>query len=296
MKKLLSLMLVVVVAGLFAGCGDDGDKDCTPSCTDAACGDSDGCGGQCSGTCPDGETCNASFECEAEGDCCPGQTLHITVTGASVDLATQQGAQADLAALAPLTALSGDIATHEAEASSDATGAFMFDCFDVSGVSLGLILLADDPGFDGAAGSYYPTVSGIAGYTDNNDKVCEEGATAMMINNQLLGGLQAALADLDVDNVGMIIGNVLDAERNPIAGATVARSDGNALTVIYPNADFTDLSGTSTSATGIYMVIDQLSLTALIGVADGYSWDPTTFKAATIAGAIYYVPLVADAQ
>ena len=36
---------------------------CTPDCNGKACGD-DGCGGQC-GTCPDGETCNASGQCKA---------------------------------------------------------------------------------------------------------------------------------------------------------------------------------------------------------------------------------------
>ena len=289
MKKLMSLMLVILVAGLFAACGDDNKE---PNC-DGKGGIGQACDADCpctTGTCTDGT-------CVDEGDCCPGQALHVTVDGMAVDLATQTGVQADVAALAPLTALSGDIATHEAETSAGADGVFSFSCFDAAGISLGLILLADDAGYDGAGGNFFPTVSGIASWPDNNAKVCEEGAKAMVVNATLLGGLEAALgpAGMDAVGVGFIIGSVVDANRAPLAGATVARSDGNALTVYYPNADFSDFQA-ETAAGGVYIVIDQLSLTALIGVLDGYVWEPTTFKAATIPGAAYFVPLVADAQ
>ena len=179
---------------------------------------------------------------------------------------------------------------------ADANGVFSFACFDVATVSLGLILLADDAGFDGAAGSYFPTISGIAGYSNNDDKVCEEGAKAMAINNQLQAGLDQ-IPGLDKTTVGYIIGAVVDANRAPLAGATVARGDGVALTaVLYPNANFSDLTGTETSATGIYIIPTQLTLAPLIGVKTGYTWDLTTFKAATVPGAAYFVPLVANPQ
>jgi hypothetical protein len=199
-----------------------------------------------------------------------------------------------VAALAPLTALSGDIATHVAETSADANGVFSFSCFDVANVSLGLILLADDAGYDGAAGNYFPTISGIAGYTTNDDKVCETGAKAMAINNQVQAGLDQ-IPGLDKTTVGYIIGSVVDANRAPLAGATVTKGDGTALdAVLYPSADFSSMAGTETSATGIYIIPTQLSLTSLIGVKDGYTWNNTTFKAATVPGAAYFVPLVAN--
>lgn len=316
MKKLLSMTLVILVAVALAACGSSEDK-----CKDMPGTDGSACNAECAcntgldctaGTCQapctlgeegcgcDNGTCTGALECCSDDMCmatccCPGQALHITVDGMAVDLALQSGvANAAVAALAPLTALSGDIATHVAETSADANGVFSFACFDVSTVSLGLVLLADDAGFDGAAGSYFPTISGIAGYSDNTDKVCEEGAKAMAINNTLQAGLDQ-IPGLDKTAVGYIIGAVVDASRAPLAGATVTKDDGTALdAVLYPNADFSDLTGTETSATGLYIIPTELTLTALIGNKAGYTWDMGTFKAATVPGAAYFVPLVAN--
>ncbi len=316
MKKFFSACLVLSMAMAFTACGGGDDNntdnkgklgqacledgtctegqcvanvctDCTPGAKDCVCGANDACDGEL--------TCQSGICKEEASDCCPGQDLFITVDGAAVDLATQQGVKVDLAALAPLTALSGDIDTHVAEASAADTGVFHFDCFDVSTVSLGLVLLADDPGFDGEAGSFFPTITGIAGYTDDPaDKVCEEGATAMVINNQMQAGLDQ-ITGLDKNAVGYIIGIVMDASHAPIEGATVVKGSGDPLdTVLYPNADFTAFDGAATSANGVYLIPTQLSLTPLMGVKDGYTWKNDLFKAATVPGAAYFVPLIAN--
>ncbi len=66
----LALGLLLVLG--LAGCGDDGNNTCTPSCAGAACGDVDGCGGMCDGTCPDDQTCSGAFVCV--DDCTPDCT------------------------------------------------------------------------------------------------------------------------------------------------------------------------------------------------------------------------------
>jgi len=54
--------------------GGGSDAGCMPKCDAAACGDADGCGGKCSGTCPEGKTCSAAYVCDA------GQTFTATLT------------------------------------------------------------------------------------------------------------------------------------------------------------------------------------------------------------------------
>jgi len=81
-KTLLVTLLIAAFALIFAGCNaedilndvgvkkDAGPKDtgtCTPNCDGKACGDPDGCGGQCVGSCPDGQTCNTTtYTCESK--------------------------------------------------------------------------------------------------------------------------------------------------------------------------------------------------------------------------------------
>ncbi len=284
MKKFLSLLLVIGVAGFFAACGGDGNGD--------DCEGKGGLGQPCDEDCPCTEGTCVDGVCVQTGDCCPDQADHIWVRGMALDLSAQAGVEADLAVLAPTQALLGFIDQHEAETSSDPNGNFEFGCFDVADVEMGLIVLVDDADYDGAGGDFFPTITGIAGWSEPADKVCVEGATAMVINNTLQAGLDQ-IPGMDKENNGYVIGSVLDANRDPIEGATVERADGQALTVIYPAADFSSFDGQATSASGIYIVTD-LSLTTLIGVKDGFTWDPELYKAATVPGAAYFVPLVAD--
>ena len=76
---LTRLALAAVVALAAAACGgdardpSDGQPDagtCTPSCGGATCGQGDGCGGKCVGTCGGGGVCNeTTFTCEVENTC-----------------------------------------------------------------------------------------------------------------------------------------------------------------------------------------------------------------------------------
>ncbi|MGB9600046.1 MAG: hypothetical protein ACPL7I_05800 [Myxococcota bacterium] len=88
-KTLLVTLLLATLAFVFVGCSaedattdaglkkDAGPKDtgpCTPSCDGKACGDDDGCGGKCVGSCPDGQTCNPNtFVCEGCTPNCNGK-------------------------------------------------------------------------------------------------------------------------------------------------------------------------------------------------------------------------------
>ena len=287
--KAITLHLVVAVC--TAGCGVFVDGPWDENGTDG-CAGKGGIGQPCDVECPCNEGTCVDGVCEQTGDCCPDQAVHIWVRGMALDLSAQAGVAADLAVLASTQALTGFIDQHEAETTSGADGSFEFGCFDVADVAVGLIVLVDDAGYDGAAGDFFPTITGIAGWSEPEDKVCVEAATAMVINNTLQAGLDQ-IPGLDKENSGYVIGTVLDAERNPIEGATVERSDGEDLTVIYPAADFSNFDGQVTSASGIYIITD-LSFSALIGVKGGFTWDPELYKAATIPGAAYYVPLVAN--
>jgi hypothetical protein len=106
-KKLLVTLLIAAFALLFAGCNaeevlsdvgvkkDAGPKDtgtCTPNCDGKACGDPDDCGGQCVGSCPDGQTCNPNtYTCENTSTCtegskqCSGTKVQTCTNGAWVD-------------------------------------------------------------------------------------------------------------------------------------------------------------------------------------------------------------------
>jgi len=65
---------------------------CTPNCNGKACGDSDGCGGKCVGSCPNGQTCNPNtYTCENPSTCtegskqCSGTKVQTCTNGAWVD-------------------------------------------------------------------------------------------------------------------------------------------------------------------------------------------------------------------
>ena len=106
-KTLLVTLLIAAFALIFAGCNaedilsdvgvkkDAGTKDtgpCTPSCDGKACGDDDGCGTQCVGSCPEGKTCNPNtYTCENTSTCtegskqCSGTKVQTCTNGAWVN-------------------------------------------------------------------------------------------------------------------------------------------------------------------------------------------------------------------
>ena len=155
------------------------------------------------------------------------------------------------------------------------------------------MLLVDDPGFDSDAGVYFPTLTGVAGWASNEDKDCIEDVNLYVVNNMFQSSLDQ-IAGLDKLGVGYVIGVVTDADKNPLAGATVEAPSHPGAVVVYPSADFSDLTGSQTSATGVFVLPEQTSLRSIIGVKDGYTWDPQAFKVATIPGVAHFLLLVAD--
>lgn len=92
----LRLSLAAVFCLSLAACGSTDDNNtrdagsntpdagnvCQPSCAGAVCGDDDGCGGTCAGTCDAGETCNTSTKiCQNSSNDCsvPAEFDNVTL-------------------------------------------------------------------------------------------------------------------------------------------------------------------------------------------------------------------------
>lgn len=93
MKNLLGVVVMAVLVFFALGCGSDakpGNGACAPACDGKNCGDSDGCGGKCAGTCPADMECNAqTFVCAARTCTAPksyGSLATITGTAATDDV------------------------------------------------------------------------------------------------------------------------------------------------------------------------------------------------------------------
>ncbi|MDX9722974.1 MAG: carboxypeptidase-like regulatory domain-containing protein [Myxococcota bacterium] len=231
--KYLSLWILIPFAALsLTACDDDPDDPKPADTSETADGtDQTGC-------CP-----NA-----------PANEYHISITGMAIDLSTNQGVAVALAPISPMDALTAPTPTHITEVDAGADGSFSIDCFDVSGVALGMVVLADDAGFDGAAGTYFPTSTGVKAWASDAEKVCVEGATVFAVPNTMVAGLDQ-LPDLDSVNDGFAMGLVLDASNQPVAGATLKLADGSPLSkVYYPKADFSAFDGTSTDVTGLFVL------------------------------------------
>ena len=283
MKKKMSIVLAIALSLSLAvvaiNCGGD---DCTAGTLNCECAD---------GACDGDLVCNASNVCEAAaGGCCNGAEGMIDVSGTVTDLYTQGPAAVAVTALSGLHVMTGT-ATPLGGTTSAADGSFTIDCFDVSGASMGLVLLT------GAAGTdFFPTLTGVAGYSDDPaDKVCIEATPPVWAMPNAFVTQLDLHPQIDSAANGIVIGFIVSATGAPIEGATVTLGDGNPVdgTVIYPSADFTTFDGTATSATGIYMIPD-LGLVTLTAVADGHTFATDLYKAATVAGYIYMVSMQAE--
>ena len=213
-----------------------------------ACDDSD-----------DNTTDTTSDSTDLASSCCPNApegAIHISANGQVINLATQQGAQVDLTPIEPQAALAPGDPTHLGDTSTDAQGAFNIDCLDVTNIALGLVVLTDDPGFDGGQGDFFPTGTGIKAWKTNEEKTCVEGAMAIALPNTMVAALDQ-LPNIDSINEGFVMGMVVDDAQAPVEGATITAGDGSDLSAgaYYPNADFSDLtSGTATSPNGLFLL------------------------------------------
>jgi len=295
MKKglylVLSLLVVFSLGAAFLNCGDDDNGDCLDQCEEGA-----ECCTACKKPCTDqGLRCDeVNKVC---GDCCgdaPDGEYHIWVSGMTIDMTTQQPVAAAVAAISPMDALTSDDPTKLAENETDATGVYKTDCFDVTEVALGVVMMTDDIGWDGAGGTYFPTGSGAKGWDTNAEKFCAEEAKSWLVPNTLVAGLDAA-TNVDSAGYGFVMGFVIDGTTGgQVEGAVIKKGDGSDLVeVIYPNATFTDFSGTATSATGIFI----LPHTNFAGGITEVNAEKTgmTFgaeKAAPKAGFCYFVYII----
>jgi len=229
--KNLSWLLALVALSLFAvACGEDEEEK---------------------------DTIDEVAETDQTTGCCPNapaSEFHISITGQALDLTTNQGVAVALAPIAPMDAIASPTPTHISESASGADGLFSIDCFDVSSVALGMVVLADDAGFDGTGGTYFPTSTGVKAWETDEEKVCVEGAAVFAVPNTMVAGLDQ-LPDLDSATEGFAMGLVLDANKQPVAGATLQKADGTALAkVYYPNPDLTDFAGGGGGDAGLFIM------------------------------------------
>lgn len=230
--------------------------DCIPDCIGKCCG-SDGCNGTCPGNCPNGYTCNQNTCMCDHNACCPGAPqggYHIDVAGTIVDITTSQGVRVAVAPISPMDALTNPDPVHLEDQLSETDGTFQTDCFDVTEVALGCIMLVDDLGFDGIGGNYFPTGTGVKSWERNAEKVCVEDSKAFAVPAALVTDLNI-FTDVST-SLGFVMGTVVDNIGNPVVGAVITKGDGTDLEqVYYPSADFGDLtSRTSTSPNGAYVL------------------------------------------
>ena len=239
----------------------------------------------------DGETME-----EADGTECPPDDpdhIYIDVMGQVNPLGTADVGGMYLAAVVPLSALTGT-PNKLGETTTDADGTFAFRCVDVKNSALGLIVLADDNPEDGAAGDFFPTFTGVAGWTTDVEKVDLPNAMVFGLPNTLTAGL-AALTGVDAAGDGLVMGNVLDGTTYArLAGATVDSVPAGSVTVAYPNADFTGLETSGmTSANGMWLLTEPLTgLTNITATLTGYTFD--THPAATPAGYCFFLPFLSN--
>ena len=288
MKKNLSIVLAIVLSMSLAvvaiNCGGDDDPECTAGTLNCEC--------TADGACDGDLVCNASNVCEAAaGGCCDDVEGMIDVSGTVTDL-TQAPVAVAVTALSAFHVMTGT-ATPLGTTTSAADGSFTIDCFDVSGATLGLVLLTGATGSD-----FFPTLTGVAAYGDDPaDKVCIPATSTppvWALPTTFMTSLNAHPLINTAD--GIVIGFIVSNTGAPIEGATVMNGDGNPVdgNVIYPNADFSDFTGTSTSATGIYMIPAPLALVTLTAEATGHTFATDLYKAAAVAGHAYMVSMQAE--
>jgi hypothetical protein len=272
----LSLLVVFSLGTVLLHCGDDDPKcesgqECcqdVPECPEGqVCNfDTNTCDPIC-GTdecCEDLPDCPAGTRCDFAngtcGDCCadaPAGEYHIWVSGMTIDMTTQQPAAAAVAAISPMDALTNPDPTKLSDQVTGADGLYKTDCINVTEVAIGLVMMTDDIGWDGAAGTYFPTGSGAKGWDNNSEKYCAPDTKTWLVPSALVAGLDAATS-VDSAGFGFVMGLVVDVSTGsavPVDGAVLKKGDGTDLVeVIYPNATLTAFDGTATSANGMFIL------------------------------------------
>lgn len=281
----LSLVMVFSLGAVFLHCGDD----------DGGCKEGEDCCAKDT-TCPTGEECNLTNN-TCEPICCPDAPAgeyHISIAGKAMHLHDRSDAGSIMVApISPMDALTNPNPTPLDTQVTAANGIFQTECFDVTQVGLGIIMLADDNPIDGPAGTYYPISTGVIGWDTNEEKVCVNDAAVMaLVNDPIVNGI-GMLPDIDPATEGFAMGIVVDAAGDPVPGATVTLANGDPLTkVYYPSADFTDLTtGTETSAVGLFILpaSNFTTITDITAQKTGMTFE--VMKAAAPDGLCYFTPI-----
>jgi hypothetical protein len=179
----------------------------------------------CGAACAQGLACHNGACVEP---CCPGSPAgdyFIEVEGTVVDVPTSLGIMVALAPISPMDALTNPNPTHLDELVSAADGAFQTGCFDVTVVPLGCVMLADDVGFDGTTGTYFPTGTVVKYWDRNSEKWCVDAASVFAVTNVTVADLDQ-LPDMHSDTEGFVMGGVMDQNGDPVGGAVVKNGDG----------------------------------------------------------------------
>jgi hypothetical protein len=218
----------------------------------------------------------------------PPDHIYIDVNGAVTSLdGTTEVAGSWTAGISPLDALTNPTPTPIATSAVGTDGVFSMECIDVGPVTIGLVILHDDDP-SGSDDNFYPTGTGVKAWADATEKVDVTGAAVFGIS-QTLAAVIETMASVDIDTNGLAMGIIADGTTGtPIEGATIVRSGGTAINVIYPNAAF-DGVGASTASTGVFIVTDTLStmVNDLSAEATGYTFG--NHSAATKGGFIYFL-------
>jgi hypothetical protein len=208
-----------------------------------------------------------------------------------------------VAVVGALDALLSDNPTHvgDWEATTGADGSYRTECLDLEGVTTGAMILSDDDGFDGNAGDWYPTYSGVMSIETHDDRICAPDAPdAWAIPNALVTQLAALPTMCNeetpvqcIDELGFAIVFITDASLQPVEGATLTKTDDSEVQgTTYPNADFTAFDGTATSSNGIVLLRGPLGLTPVVAHKAGMTW--TAGPIGAVEGFCFTRPLVAD--
>jgi hypothetical protein len=231
---------------------------------------------------------------EEEMPACPDDSppdhIYIDVNGAVTSLDGTTDVVGTLAAaISPLDALTNPSPTPIATSAVGTDGVFGMECIDVGPVTLGLVVLHDDDP-SGSDDNFYPTGTGVIGWLTADEKVDVTGGAVFGISQTLKAGI-GTMTSVDIDTNGLAMGLVVDGTTGtPLDGATVSRSGGDAINVMYPTADFSGVeTDGNTSANGVYIITDALTTIAgdLTAEATGYTFGD--HSAATKGGFIYFL-------
>jgi hypothetical protein len=217
-------------------------------------------------------TCSFAVILPAPGSSAP--RILLDVGGGVVAIGASAAGGVSVEALAPYDYATSISPIPLASATTTGAGAFSWTGVDVANVSQGLLARVED-----ASGAFFPTVSGVTAWASeaDADKKLQGSARVFAVSNRIAQALAAALGEPEMLAAGFTMGMVTDGAA-PVAGATVARTHGKALTVVYPSADFTSLSGSTTSANGLFVLLPDASLefASITAAKEGRSFGSTT--------------------